>query len=96
MAAGSRVLAVCTSHERSELEGTGATWIVTDLSKCVPDSHHVLRPSPFYLSPSILSISYPCDTSSPFPALSTEVWLIIRVKTEVKDGVVHLEIDESP
>lgn len=33
VAAGSRVLAVCTSHERSELEGIGATWIVTDLSK---------------------------------------------------------------
>jgi len=33
IAAGSRVLAVCTSHERAQLEDLGATWIVTDLSK---------------------------------------------------------------
>jgi len=32
-AAGCRVLAVCTSHERSQLVGLGATWIVTDLTK---------------------------------------------------------------
>ncbi|CAD6569688.1 MAG: hypothetical protein TREMPRED_005420 [Tremellales sp. Tagirdzhanova-0007] len=33
VAAGCRVLAVCTSHERTQLEGLGATWIVEDLSK---------------------------------------------------------------
>jgi beta-phosphoglucomutase-like phosphatase (HAD superfamily) len=33
VAAGSKVLAVCTSHEREQLEGIGATWIVNDLSK---------------------------------------------------------------
>lgn len=32
VAAGCRVLAVCTSHTRSALEGMGATWIVEDLS----------------------------------------------------------------
>ncbi|GFZ42413.1 hypothetical protein JCM24511_00128 [Saitozyma sp. JCM 24511] len=31
VAAGSRVLAVCTSHTRAQLEGHGATWIVDDL-----------------------------------------------------------------
>jgi beta-phosphoglucomutase-like phosphatase (HAD superfamily) len=31
VAAGSRVLAVCTSHTRQQLEGHGATWIVEDL-----------------------------------------------------------------
>lgn len=31
--AGCKVLAVCTSHPREELEGLGATWIVDDLSK---------------------------------------------------------------
>ena len=35
VAAGSRVLAVCTSHAREQLEGLGASWIVTDLSKSV-------------------------------------------------------------
>lgn len=42
VAAGSKVLAVCTSHERAQLEGFGATWIVTDLSKVqvnVEDGH---------------------------------------------------------
>ncbi|KAL7419275.1 DL-glycerol-3-phosphatase [Cryptotrichosporon argae] len=33
VASGAKTLAVCTSHERSEIEGLGATWIVTDLSK---------------------------------------------------------------
>lgn len=33
VAAGSRVLAVCTSHPREELEGLGAEWIVEDLTK---------------------------------------------------------------
>ncbi|RSH92064.1 hypothetical protein EHS25_009435 [Saitozyma podzolica] len=33
VAAGSKVLAVCTSHEREQLQGIGATWIVNDLSK---------------------------------------------------------------
>lgn len=33
VAAGSKVLAVCTSHPREELEGLGADWIVEDLSK---------------------------------------------------------------
>ncbi|GFZ46032.1 hypothetical protein JCM24511_04278 [Saitozyma sp. JCM 24511] len=33
VAAGSKVLAVCTSHEREQLEGIGAAWIVNDLSK---------------------------------------------------------------
>jgi beta-phosphoglucomutase-like phosphatase (HAD superfamily) len=32
-AAGSQVLAVCTSHARSELEGLGADWIIDDLSQ---------------------------------------------------------------
>ncbi|RSH94828.1 hypothetical protein EHS25_004634 [Saitozyma podzolica] len=31
VAAGSRVLAVCTSHTRQQLEGHGATWTVEDL-----------------------------------------------------------------
>jgi hypothetical protein len=38
VASGAKVLAVCTSHERSQVEGMGATWIVTDLSKSVPRS----------------------------------------------------------
>jgi len=50
VASGARVLAVCTSHERSQVEGIGATWIVTDLSK---------------------------------------------VNTSLKDGQIHLVIDES-
>lgn len=33
VASGARVLAVCTSHKRAELEGLGAEWIVTDLTK---------------------------------------------------------------
>ena len=66
VAAGSRVLAVCTSHERAEIEGLGATWIVTDLSKYVPKLQR--------------------------GAMLTKN----RVKTAVKDGKVHLEIDESP
>lgn len=33
VASGARVLAVCTSHQRKELEGLGAHWIVQDLSK---------------------------------------------------------------
>ncbi|TYJ56535.1 hypothetical protein B9479_002782 [Cryptococcus floricola] len=33
VAAGSKVIATCTSHTREQLEGLGATWIVTDLSK---------------------------------------------------------------
>ncbi|KAK4687674.1 hypothetical protein P7C73_g2447, partial [Tremellales sp. Uapishka_1] len=33
VASGARVLAVCTSHDRNEVEGLGATWVVKDLSK---------------------------------------------------------------
>jgi len=33
VASGAKVLAVCTSHERKEVEGHGAHWIVDDLSK---------------------------------------------------------------
>lgn len=33
VASGARVLAVCTSHTREQLENIGATWIVTDLSR---------------------------------------------------------------
>lgn len=33
VASGAKVLAVCTSHPREELEGLGATWIVQDLSR---------------------------------------------------------------
>jgi HAD superfamily hydrolase (TIGR01509 family) len=33
VASGAKVLAVCTSHERHEIEGYGATWIVDDLTK---------------------------------------------------------------
>ncbi|WVN89148.1 uncharacterized protein L203_104364 [Cryptococcus depauperatus CBS 7841] len=33
VASGARVLATCTSHTREQLEGLGANWIVTDLSK---------------------------------------------------------------
>ncbi|WVQ82479.1 hypothetical protein IAT38_004608 [Cryptococcus sp. DSM 104549] len=33
VASGAKVLATCTSHTREQLEGLGATWIVTDLSK---------------------------------------------------------------
>jgi len=33
VAAKARVLAVCTSHDRGDLQGLGASWIVTDLSK---------------------------------------------------------------
>ena len=44
VAAGCRVLAVCTSHQRSALEGLGAKWIVTDLSRQVQS-----RPIPSYL-----------------------------------------------
>lgn len=36
VASGARVLATCTSHTREQLEGKGATWIVTDLSRYVP------------------------------------------------------------
>jgi beta-phosphoglucomutase-like phosphatase (HAD superfamily) len=35
VAAGCRVLAVCTSHSRSALENLGAAWIVSDLSRQV-------------------------------------------------------------
>lgn len=35
VASGARVLAVCTSHKREELEGLGARWIVADLTKWV-------------------------------------------------------------
>jgi len=35
VAAGCRVLAVCTSHSRSALENLGAAWIVTDLTRPV-------------------------------------------------------------
>lgn len=35
VAAGCRVLAVCTSHSRSALENLGATWIVSDLTRQV-------------------------------------------------------------
>jgi beta-phosphoglucomutase-like phosphatase (HAD superfamily) len=40
LAAGCRVLAVCTSHSRSSLENLGATWIVSDLSWQVPRSRY--------------------------------------------------------
>lgn len=33
VASGARVLAVCTSHKRKEIEGFGAEWIVNDLTK---------------------------------------------------------------
>lgn len=33
VASGARVLATCTSHTREQLQGIGATWIVTDLSR---------------------------------------------------------------
>jgi hypothetical protein len=33
VASGARVLAVCTSHTREEVEGFGATWVVNDLTK---------------------------------------------------------------
>ncbi|WWC99930.1 hypothetical protein V866_006839 [Kwoniella sp. B9012] len=33
VASGAKVLATCTSHTRQQLEGLGADWIVTDLSK---------------------------------------------------------------
>ncbi|WVR06089.1 hypothetical protein IAU60_003117 [Kwoniella sp. DSM 27419] len=33
VASGARVLATCTSHSRESLQGLGAAWIVTDLSK---------------------------------------------------------------
>lgn len=33
VACGAKVLAVCTSHTREELEGLGAEWIVEDLTK---------------------------------------------------------------
>ncbi len=33
VASGAKVLAVCTSHTREELEGLGAEWIVEDLTK---------------------------------------------------------------
>ncbi|BEJ17184.1 hypothetical protein CspHIS471_0605850 [Cutaneotrichosporon sp. HIS471] len=33
VACGAKVLAVCTSHTREELEGLGAEWIVDDLTK---------------------------------------------------------------
>ncbi|WWD17644.1 hypothetical protein CI109_102085 [Kwoniella shandongensis] len=33
VASGARVIATCTSHTREQLQGLGATWIVTDLSK---------------------------------------------------------------
>ncbi|WVQ82487.1 hypothetical protein IAT38_004616 [Cryptococcus sp. DSM 104549] len=33
VASGAQVIAVCTSHDRSKLEGLGAHWIVQDLSK---------------------------------------------------------------
>ena len=46
VASGARVLAVCTSHEREELEGLGAEWIVTDLSKYAP-----FQTPPPHLSP---------------------------------------------
>jgi beta-phosphoglucomutase-like phosphatase (HAD superfamily) len=35
VAAGCRVLAVCTSHSRSALENLGAAWIVSDLTRQV-------------------------------------------------------------
>ncbi|WOO76705.1 Hexitol phosphatase A [Vanrija pseudolonga] len=47
VAAGCKVLAVCTSHPREELEGLGAEWIVDDLSKVeaviTPESKVSLR-----------------------------------------------------
>jgi glycerol 3-phosphatase-1 len=33
VASGAKVLAVCTSHKREEVDQCGATWVVTDLSK---------------------------------------------------------------
>ncbi len=33
VASGAKVLAVCTSHMRHEIEGYGADWIVDDLTK---------------------------------------------------------------
>lgn len=35
LAAGCRVLGVCTSHRREQLEGLAPTWLVNDLSKWV-------------------------------------------------------------
>jgi beta-phosphoglucomutase-like phosphatase (HAD superfamily) len=35
VAAGCRVLAVCTSHSRSALENLGAAWIESDLTRQV-------------------------------------------------------------
>lgn len=35
VASGAKVLAVCTSHTREQLENLGATWIVEDLSRLV-------------------------------------------------------------
>ena len=33
VASGARVLAVCTSHTREQVQGYGATWVVDDLTK---------------------------------------------------------------
>ncbi|KAK8866150.1 hypothetical protein IAR55_001301 [Kwoniella newhampshirensis] len=33
VASGAKVIATCTSHTRDQLQGLGATWIVTDLTK---------------------------------------------------------------
>ncbi|KAI9638220.1 HAD-like domain-containing protein [Dioszegia hungarica] len=45
VASGARVLAVCTSHARKEIENLGATWIVEDLSRVTAsgaDGHFTL------------------------------------------------------